>query len=124
MTRHYHHWLPTRDFQEIWASIEAPSQLCCHQVQDMMDPEYYVGAFRQPGKPWQTTKYSDSTPETVAPDAETVVWDRKPLYCSRVPGEAAWVSLAATACAPSPPTPGRAPPDSDPRDFVDTGGIK
>jgi len=71
-----------------------------------MDPEYYVGAFRQPGKPWQTTKYSDCTLEAVAPDTQTVVWERRPLYCSRVPGEAAWVFPAACAPFPSASTPG------------------
>ena len=57
----------------------------------MMDPEYYIGAFKQPGSNWQTTKYSDNSCELVSPNAETVVWDRKPLYCTRVPGQSEWV---------------------------------
>ena len=38
----------------------------------MMDPEYYIGAFKQPGSNWQTTKYSDNSCELVSPNAETV----------------------------------------------------
>ena len=60
----------------------------------MMDPEYYVGAFKQPAGLWQTTKYTDTLPEAIDPAAETVVWDRKPLYCCRIPGQATWSSAA------------------------------
>ena len=56
----------------------------------MLDPEYYVGAFRSPGGLWTTRKYSDQSPEQVTADKETVIWARKPLYCCRVPGESSW----------------------------------
>lgn len=56
----------------------------------MMDPEYYVGAYRQQHSLWQTRKYSDAPPEAISDDAETLIWTRKPLYCCKVPGEAEW----------------------------------
>ncbi|KAK9804871.1 hypothetical protein WJX72_009431 [[Myrmecia] bisecta] len=65
-------------------------------VQDMLDPEYYVGAFQRTDGSWQTTKYADVIDEEIstAPD-KCAVWDRKPLYCVRVPGESAWCNARA-----------------------------
>jgi hypothetical protein len=56
----------------------------------MFDPEYYVGAWRLPGEPWRTTKYSDGA--AVPGDAETAVWERRVFFCVPVPGEAPWAS--------------------------------
>ena len=67
------------------------------QVQGMGDPEYYVGALRQPGsEQWTTTKYSDRADGKVdVTDAASVkIWNRRPLYCSAVPGESSWVAAA------------------------------
>ena len=64
------------------------------QVQDMMDPEYYVGAYRQQHGLWQTRKYSDAPAGAICEDTETVIWTRKPLYCCKLQGEAEW-------CTPS-----------------------
>ena len=58
----------------------------------MMDPEYYVGAFRQPEGLWQTRKFSDNADSAEGQDIETVIWTRKPLYCCKIPGEALWCS--------------------------------
>ena len=63
----------------------------------MMDPEYYVGAYRQQHGLWQTRKYSDAPPEAISEDAETVIWTRKPLYCCKIPGEAEWCSTRVDA---------------------------
>ena len=56
----------------------------------MFDPEYYVGAWRLPGQPWHTTKYSDGA--AVPADAETAVWERRIFFCVPVPGEAPWAN--------------------------------
>ena len=56
----------------------------------MFDPEYYVGAWRLPGQPWHTTKYSDGA--AVPADAETAVWERRIFFCVSVPGEAPWAN--------------------------------
>ena len=58
-------------------------------VQDMYNPEYYIGAYKQSGMDkWVTTKYTDDGP-TLA-DAETSIWERRVLYCVPVPGESGW----------------------------------
>ena len=77
----------------------------------MFDPEYYVGAWRLPGQPWHTTKYTDGA--AVPADAETAVWERRIFFCVPVPGEAPWAngdaggSAAAAAAATSPAGAGR-----------------
>lgn len=55
----------------------------------MMDPEYYVGAFRQHDGIWQTRKFSDKA-EYAGPEVETAIWTRKPVYCCKIPGESSW----------------------------------
>jgi len=62
-----------------------------YQVQDMFDPEFYVGAWRLPGGAWRTAKYCDALPpEACADEAETVVWERRVFHLVPVPGEARW----------------------------------
>ena len=41
-------------------SCMQPDSLQNTQVQDMIDPEYYVGAVRGAGGCWSTNKYSDA----------------------------------------------------------------
>ena len=62
------------------------------QVQDMLDPEVYAGAYRRAGGGWATSKYSDQAVEALDERTEVLPWQRQPLYCVRVPGEAAWVA--------------------------------
>lgn len=65
----------------------------------MFNLEYYVGAFKvkllkimnvignhhectfQDGGVWRTTKYTDLTEIPLSPETETIVWDRKLIYC-------------------------------------------
>ena len=51
---------------------------CC--AQETFDPEFYVGAYRNPGGAWRTTKYSDATGHSVSHDAEV-----RPHQCCRNP---------------------------------------
>ena len=86
-------------------------------VQDMYNPEYYVGAYkdRSTGGKWRTTKFTErisggnsvNTGESQPDDsAERVIWERRVLYCVPIPGESSWVRRldGAVASAP-PPTP-------------------
>lgn len=59
-------------------------------VQDMFNPEIFIGAFREPGAAWQTCKYQDFLAKGPSEAAETVMWERRPFYCVPVPGEAQW----------------------------------
>lgn len=43
------------------------------QVQDMFNPEIFVGAFREPGGHWETCKYSDMLHKGPSDAAETKV---------------------------------------------------
>ena len=72
----------------------------------MLDPEVYAGAHRRADGGWATSKYSDQFAEALDASAEVLPWQRQPLYCVRVPGEAAWVAgesaPPAASAAPSP----------------------
>ena len=58
----------------------------------MLNPEYYTGAYRLPNGSWCTTKYEDFSSEHEDLSAcQTVIWERKPLFCVSVPGEATWI---------------------------------
>jgi|TARA_B110000967_G_scaffold160242_1_gene166073 hypothetical protein len=63
-------------------------------VQDMYNPEYYVGSYRDTGGRWITTKYSEdlgpSDAESQVP-TDRKIWERRVLYCVPLPGESAWV---------------------------------
>ncbi|UPR02432.1 mini-chromosome maintenance complex-binding protein [Chloropicon primus] len=65
-------------------------------VRDMLNPEYFTGAYRKDGA-WQTTKYQDFAKDDLSEASETVMWERKPLFCVAVTGEAAWVRPGAEA---------------------------
>ena len=81
-------------------------------VQDMRDPEYYVGCFKskRASSGWQTTKFAehggDETSRMEEEDDEerlftfenpqqqssnVRMWERKVFYCVPIPGEAKWV---------------------------------
>lgn len=58
-------------------------------VQDMWNPEYYVGAYKTPiADTWKHSHYLDCA--SVPEQAETQLMERKPLLCISVPGEASW----------------------------------
>lgn len=61
-------------------------------VRDMLNPEYFAGAYQsaQTGE-WRTTKYEDFADEDLGAARDTVVWERKPLFCVSVAGESDWV---------------------------------
>ena len=83
-------------------------------VRDMLNPEYYTGAYKvaraqntnsvgngngtpgsssgSSGSEWQTTKYEDFAGEDLSLATETVMWERRPLFCVAVPGENKWVA--------------------------------
>lgn len=61
------------------------------QVQDMLNPEYYLGAYCPPGGERQTTKFCDRAAAVeIGEGVETCIWERRPFYCVPVPGESAW----------------------------------
>lgn len=70
------------------------------QVQDLLNPEYYVGAFKQ-GEQLVTTKYCDPDVNQQLEDSneQPVLWERRPVVCVPVPGLSSW-TLPAT-CAES-----------------------
>ena len=88
-------------------------------VQDMYNPEYYVGAYREEGAngpAWRTTKYTEDPGPGPSPGAEVAgqsggphdpssvkIWERRVLYCVPVPGESEWVRVADGAGAGAPP---------------------
>lgn len=56
------------------------------QIQDMPDPEYFLGAYGEAGESaWRTTAFSDAA----VPDAvgRRAIWERKPLFCVPIPGQ-------------------------------------
>jgi len=77
-------------------------------VQDMYNPEYYVGAYRDAGGRWRTTKYTeDLGPADLAgthSPADSKIWERRVLYCVPVPGESAWVRRLDGAGVGAPPS--------------------
>ena len=80
-------------------------------VQDMYNPEYYVGAYRDAGGRWRTTKYTeDLGPEDLGPGTQYSTRRSQILesagLCVPVPGESAWVRRldgAGVGAAPSTP---------------------
>lgn len=65
-------------------------------VQDMYEPEYYVGAYEMDeknkgaGGTWITTKFKESI-DVRGEIRDTVLFERRVLYCVPVPGEQPWV---------------------------------
>lgn len=63
-------------------------------VQDMYEPEYYVGAYVEEGEnEWKTTKYCEHVDLSGA-IRDTALFERRVLYCVPVPGEQPWVGEA------------------------------
>lgn len=58
-------------------------------VQDLLNPEYYVGIAKRNGEVI-TTKYSDPFDLEIDQDNHGCIWERKPILCRPVPGESAW----------------------------------
>ncbi|KAK9820667.1 hypothetical protein WJX74_003228 [Apatococcus lobatus] len=55
-------------------------------VQDMPDPEYFLGAYSDSaGAAWQTTAFSDAAVPSTS--EHRAIWERKPLLCIPVPGQ-------------------------------------
>ena len=108
---------PTSSFLSILKQKQQKQQ---RQIQDTLDPEYYLGAYKSDGEgKWATTKFADAVPAAAAaaaaaaageatgafapccahaaaaaaaapaPPPAAAVWERRPLYCVSVPGEAA-----------------------------------
>jgi len=65
-------------------------------VQDMYEPEYYVGAYKTGGEDkgergtWVTTKFKESV-DVSGEIRDTLLFERRVLYCVPVPGEQPWV---------------------------------
>jgi hypothetical protein len=70
------------------------------QVQETLDTEVYAGAYECAGGGVATTKFRDCLAAPPAAGAQPYLWERRPLYCVRVPGEAAWAAGGAAASAP------------------------
>lgn len=79
------------------------------QVQDMLNPEYYLGAYKLPDGAWRTTQFSDAPPADLSAATDTAVWERRPLYCTRVPAESAWAEARWTGLPAEPQTPSECP---------------
>ena len=87
-------------------------------VQDMYNPEYYVGAYRDAGGRWRTTKYSEDLGPADGPGqpADRKIWERRVLYCVPVPGESAWVRrLDGAGFGVPPSTPAKISEDRAPK---------
>jgi len=78
-------------------------------VQDVFDPEYYPGLYQEQhlatGRvTMRWGKYRDIIPIPEGSDVDTslgsVIYERLPLFCTSVPGEAAWVAQALSVTAP------------------------
>ena len=63
-------------------------------VQDMYEPEYYIGAYVRKGdSEWTTTKYCEHI-DVKGTIAQRALFERRVLYCVPVPGEQPWVGEA------------------------------
>ncbi len=71
------------------------------QVQETLDTEVYAGAYACAGGGVATTKFRDCLAAPPAAGAEPALWERRPLYCVRVPGEAAWAAGGAAGAPPA-----------------------
>ncbi|EFN53539.1 hypothetical protein CHLNCDRAFT_136659 [Chlorella variabilis] len=100
-------------------------------VQDMLNPEYYVGEYRRPDGSWATAKYADQLAEPLPEGAlgggagESRIAERRPLLLAPVPGESGWAAapLAAVARASlATVAPAAAPAAAAKRPREDAGG--
>jgi hypothetical protein len=61
-------------------------------VQDMYEPEYYVGAYRDKSTgAWMTTKYTEAPAAGVDIGDDSALFERRVMYCVPVPAEREWV---------------------------------
>jgi len=61
-------------------------------VQDMYEPEYYAGAYRDKATgAWMTTKYTEAPAPCVDIGEDSVLFERRVMYCVPVPAEREWV---------------------------------
>jgi len=74
----------------------------------MLNPEYFLGAYQLPDGTWRTTQYSDQPPADLNAAQDTKVWERRPLYCCRVPAETPWAEARWTGLPQEPQTPSAA----------------
>ncbi len=79
----------------------------CHasQVSDMLNPEFFVGAYQRADGSWQHTSYSDTPPADFGEAAATRICERRPLYCVPIPCEAPWAAARWRGQPPEPQTP-------------------
>jgi hypothetical protein len=75
------------------------------QVQDVLNPEMFVGAFKDPAGAWQTTQWSDNPPPGFEQGTDAALMERVPLYITPVPGCTPWAEARWTGhpCKPSTP---------------------
>ncbi|KXZ44175.1 hypothetical protein GPECTOR_71g536 [Gonium pectorale] len=77
-------------------------------VQDLLNPEYYVGAFQAPDGKRVTTKFCDPEVTGSCEDSATgqpIVWERRPIVCVPIPGLSSWAlpTAASSSSAPAGP---------------------
>lgn len=61
-------------------------------VQDMLNPEYYVGEYKDQYGVWHTTKYSDVLDDSIYESEETKFAERQPMLVIPLPGMSGWLS--------------------------------
>eukprot|EP00854_Cymbomonas_tetramitiformis_P014472 gene14472-17106_t len=89
------------------------------QIQDMYNPEYYVGAYQadsECGVHWRTSKFRDSVDDVQT--SNSTIWQRKLYLCVPIPGETAWTHSEEPATVPN-----GAPTSSNKRSREDSIGI-
>lgn len=59
-------------------------------VQDMMNPEFYIGEYKEKDGTWHTTKYSDTIDVSESPEPKFA--ERQPILVVPVPGMSAWMA--------------------------------
>ncbi|KAM7494732.1 hypothetical protein LguiB_029341 [Lonicera macranthoides] len=58
-------------------------------IQDMLGNEFYVGAYKDGGM-WNTNKFTDISQFPMDSSSDTLIWERRLLYCVPVPGQNSW----------------------------------
>lgn len=66
-------------------------------MQDLLNPEFFVSRFLNPGADWVSTNYSDTLPVPMDANAERVFAERRVAYCTLPPGTAPWASSVGRA---------------------------
>lgn len=87
-------------------------------VQDLLEPEFYMGCYQGIDGVWRTTKYADpmnpeAWPEHSEPRHE--LWERRAAHCIAPPGEAPWVGPAINGAGLRPRAPAEPAHPSGPR---------